>query len=78
MATEAISVHVDAEAARPFKATSPGKRRKLEALLSLQLLQAAKPRLPLRELMRRVSERAQELELTEEQLRELLDDASHA
>ena len=55
MATEPITVHVDAEAARVFKAASPDERRKLESLLSLQLLEAAKPELSLRELMRRIS-----------------------
>jgi hypothetical protein len=74
MATEPITVHVDAEAARVFKAASPDERRKLEALLSLQLLEAAKPELSLRELMRRISQRVQERGLTEDQLRELLDD----
>jgi hypothetical protein len=37
MATEPITVHVDSEAARVFKTASPDKRRKVEALLSLQL-----------------------------------------
>ena len=78
MATEPITVHVDAEAARVFKAASPDERRKLEALLSLQLLEAANPELSLRELMRRISQRAQERGLTEDQLRELLDDDTHA
>ena len=78
MATEPITVHVDAEAARVFRAATPDERRKLEALLSLQLLEAAKPELSLRELMRRISQRAQERRLTEDQLRELLDDDAHA
>jgi hypothetical protein len=78
MATEPITVHVDAEAARVFRAATPDERRKLEALLSLQLLEAAKPELSLRELMRRISQRAQERGLTEDQLRELLDDDAHA
>lgn len=79
MATDPITVHVDAEAARLFKAASPGERRKLETVLSLQLLEAAKPGLSLRELMRCISQRARERGLTEDQLQELLyDDEGHA
>lgn len=82
MATEPITIHVDAEAARIFKTTSPEERRKLEALVSLQLLDAAKPNLSLRELMDLISQRAQERGLTEDQLHELLadddDDEPHA
>lgn len=82
MATEAITLHVDAEAARIFKTASPDERRKLEVLVSLQLLDSAKPNLSLRELMDLISQRAQERGLTEEQLRELLadddDSAAHA
>ena len=74
MATEPITLHLDAEAARVFKTASPDERRKLEALVSLQLLEAAKPGLSLRELMRLISQRAQERGLTEDQLQELLDD----
>jgi hypothetical protein len=58
MATEPITIYVDAEAVHLFKATSPGKRRKLEALLSLQLLEAAWPELSLRKLMHRISQSA--------------------
>jgi hypothetical protein len=82
MATEPITIHVDAEAARIYKTASPEERRKLEALVSLQLLDAAKPSLSLRELMDVISQRAQERGLTEDQLQELLadddDDEPHA
>ncbi|HKW22290.1 MAG TPA: hypothetical protein VJO13_12985 [Ktedonobacterales bacterium] len=78
MATEPITVHVDAEAARLFRAASPEERRKLETLLSLQLLDAAKPEISLRELMRRISLRAQERGLTEDRLQEILDDDARA
>jgi hypothetical protein len=77
MATEPITLNVDSEAARVFNAASPDERRKLEALVSLQLLDvASKPNESLREVMRRISERVQERGLTEELLREMLDDAS--
>jgi hypothetical protein len=75
MATEPITIQVDEAAARIFKDASPEQRRKLEALLSLQLLEAATPSVSLRDLMRRISQRAQERGLTEDQLQGLLDDA---
>ncbi|HEV8194241.1 MAG TPA: hypothetical protein VGP82_22555 [Ktedonobacterales bacterium] len=58
MATEPITLNVDAEAARVFKAASPDERRKLEALVSLQPLDMAKPSLPRRELMELIGQRA--------------------
>ena len=66
MATEPITVEVDEAAARVFKNASPEERRTLEALVSLQLLEASTPRQSLRELMDIVSQRAQERGLTEE------------
>jgi hypothetical protein len=72
LATEPISAYVDSEAARIFKAALPDQRRKLEALLSLQLLEAAKPGMSLRELMWCISQRAQERGLTVDHLQELL------
>jgi hypothetical protein len=74
MATESITIRVDAEAARAYNEAPPEQRRTLEALLSMQLLEAAKPRVPLRELMETISKRAQERGLTPERLQELLDD----
>jgi hypothetical protein len=56
-----------------LKTASPDERRKLKALLSLQLPLAAKPELSLRELISNISQRAQERGLTEVQLQELLD-----
>lgn len=73
MATEAITIHVDAAAARAYREASPEERRKLETLLSSQLLQATHPSVSLRELMRTISLRAQERGLTEQELREILD-----
>jgi hypothetical protein len=74
MATELITLNVDAEAARIFKAASPEERRKLEALVSLQLLDAAKPSSSRSELLDPISQRAQERRLTEDQLQELHSD----
>lgn len=76
MATQPITIHVDESAARIFESASPEERRKLEALLSLQLLEAGSPGVPLPDLMRMISRRAQERVLTEEKLQELLADDS--
>jgi hypothetical protein len=78
MATEPITVEVDEAAARVFKNASPEERRTLEALVSLQLLEASTPRQSLRELMDTVSQRAQERGLTEEILQEILKEANEA
>lgn len=74
MATEPITIQVDESAARIFKNATPEERRKLEALLSLQLLEAGASGTPLRDVMRMISERAQQRGLTEEKLQELLAD----
>jgi hypothetical protein len=78
MATEPITLEVDEAAARVFKNASPEERRTLEALVSLQLLEASTPRQSLRELMDIVSQRAQERGLTEEILQEILKEADEA
>jgi hypothetical protein len=78
MATEPITIEVDEAAARVFKNASPEERRTLEALVSLQLLEASTPRQSLRELMDIISQRAQERGLTEEILQEILKEADEA
>ena len=74
MTTQSITIQVDESAARVYESASPEERRKLEALVSLQLLEAGAPGLPLRDLTALVSQRAQERGLTEEKLQELLAD----
>jgi hypothetical protein len=82
MATEPITIEVDAAAARVFNDASPEGRRVLGVLVSLQLLEAAAshqdPRESLCELMDVVGERAQERGLTEERLREILRESEEA
>ena len=78
MATEPITIEVDEAAARVFKNASPEERRTLEALVSLQLLEASTPRQSLGELMDIISQRAQERGLTEEILQEILKEADEA
>ncbi len=78
MATEPITMELDAAAARVYKNASPEQRRRLEALVSLHLLEAATSRQSLRELMNTVGQQAQEQGLTEERLQELIREAEGA
>jgi hypothetical protein len=78
MATVPVTLELDEAAARVFKNASPEERRTLEALVSLQLLEASTPRQSLRELMDIISQRAQERGLTEEILQEILKEADEA
>ncbi|HEX9412871.1 MAG TPA: hypothetical protein VF916_05160 [Ktedonobacterales bacterium] len=75
MATEPLTIQVDEEAARAFKEASPEEQRKLEAIVSLQLIEATKPSTSSRNLMQTISQRARERGLTPERLQELLDEA---
>jgi len=74
METEPITICVDAEAARAFKAASPEERQKLEAILSLRLKEATGSGESLREIMGEISRKAQERGLTPETLRAILDE----
>jgi hypothetical protein len=78
MATEPVTLELDEAAARVFKEASPEMRRKLEALVSLHLLEAATSRQSLHELMDSVGKQAEERGLTEERLQELLREAVEA
>jgi hypothetical protein len=78
MATEPVTLELDEAAARVFREATPEMRRKLEALVSLYLLEAATSRQSLRELMDTVGKQAVERGLTEEQLQELLREAEEA
>lgn len=64
MKTEQITIHVDAEAARIFNSASEADRRKLEALISLRLIEAARTNHSLQEVMSEISRNAQERGLT--------------
>jgi hypothetical protein len=75
MATETITVEVDAEAARLFRSASPQQRKKLEALISLRLLDAAFDTRPLKEVMIEISRNAQARGLTPELLQAILDES---
>ena len=75
MTTETITIRVDARAAEAFNTASEDERRKLEALLSLRLLEAVRTTEPLEQLMRRISSNAQQRGLTPEILQDILNDA---
>jgi hypothetical protein len=81
MTTASITLQVDEEAARIYQNASPEVQRKLAALVSLQLLEAAHSTLSLREVMDTIGQHAQERGLTEERLQDILaeiDDAGSA
>jgi len=74
MGTEQITIQVDDEAARAFKSASLGDRRKLEALVSIQLIEATKTEDSLKQIMSEISRKAQGRGLTSEILRAILNE----
>jgi hypothetical protein len=74
METRPITIRVDADAARAYEAATAEERRKLDALLSLKLTEAAREARPLEEVMSEISRRARERGLTPEILDRLLDE----
>lgn len=78
MTTASITLQVDEEAARIYENASPEVQRKLAALVSLQLLEAAHSTLSLREVMDTIGQHAQERGLTEERLQAILTEIDEA
>ena len=74
METQEITIRVDVETARAYEAASPEERRKLDLLLSLHLRQLTEPRMPLKQVMQEISQKAQARGLTQEKLNALLSD----
>jgi hypothetical protein len=68
MRVEEITIRVDPEAARAYRASSAEQRRKLDLLLSLRIKDATRSDLSLREIMRDISRKAQERGLTPDAL----------
>jgi hypothetical protein len=64
--TEEITVRVDADAARAYRAATAEERRKLDLLVSLRIHDALEARGSLQELMRDISRQAQARGLTPE------------
>jgi hypothetical protein len=75
MQTEEITIRVDSEAARSYRAASEQERRKLDLLLSLRLLDVLRPSRPLKEVMQDISRKAQERGLTPEILESILNES---
>jgi hypothetical protein len=76
MAAETITIQVDGEAARAYKAALPGDQRKMEALLSLWLTDVATAEpAALKEMMTDLSTKARRRGLTPEILQSLLKEA---
>ncbi len=74
METKEITIRVTPEAAKIYERASSQLKRKLDALLSLRLSEAAEPSRSIKEIMREASEEAQKRGLTEATLREILND----
>ena len=74
MQTEWITLQLEAEAAQAYRSAPPEKRRKLELLLGMQLLEFAQGKPTLEQVMREISQNARERGLTPEILDDLLND----
>ena len=72
--TEEITIRVDPEAAKAYRAAPEEQKRKMDLLLSLQLIQYAKPTESLRELADRMSRQAQERGMTPEIFESILNE----
>jgi len=73
-AMQTIQIQVTPEAAKAFRNASESERKKLELLLNLRLLEVARARKPLEEVMREISRSAKQRGLTPEILDDLLKD----
>ncbi|MEB3883622.1 hypothetical protein [Lyngbya sp. CCY1209] len=72
MKTDTITVRVDAETAKAYESSSEIERRKIDLLLNLKLKQMVKPSRPLEEVIREISQNAQNRGLTPEMLESIL------
>jgi hypothetical protein len=74
METETITIRVTPDVARVFNMVSEAQQRKLEALLSLRLLEVTQQDESLEAVMRDISRKAQDRGLTPEMLDSMLKD----
>jgi hypothetical protein len=75
MSTEAITLEIDAEAARAFKAASAEEREKLQVLLGIWMKEYARAdAASLKEVMDEASRKAQSRGLTPETLESILEE----
>ena len=75
MTMQEITIRVSPNAAAVYLAASDEERRKLDALLSLRLSEAAMHSRPLQDVIQQASSEAQARGLTPEILQEILDGA---
>jgi hypothetical protein len=69
---ETITIRVDERVAQLFKAATEQEKRKMEALISLRLLETIQTKETLENVMRRISRNAQVRGLTPEILEDIL------
>lgn len=74
MASRAITIQVNSEAAQAYEAASAEEKRKLDVLLSLKLTEVTREERDLEEIMRDISRSAQARGLTPDMLKTLLDE----
>jgi hypothetical protein len=72
MPTEEITIRVDSETARVYRAAPEDERRKLDLLISLRIKDATRSDESLQEIMRDISAKAHERGLTPEMLETML------
>jgi len=72
--SDQILVSVDADVASAYRQASDEDRRKLDLLVNLRLRDATRSKTSLRNVLREVSQSAQQKGLTEELLQSLLDE----
>ncbi len=71
---ETISIRVDAKVAQTFHAMPLDQQRKIEAMLSIRLIEALQTNNVLEQVMRQISKNAQQRGLTPEILADILRD----
>jgi len=74
MNSDEITVSVDPDVAKAYQSASDKERKKLDLLVNLRLRDATRSKASLMEIMREISQRAQERGLTPEALRSFLDE----
>jgi len=74
METKQITVRVTPEAATIYESATEQERRKLDALISLRLSEVVESSRSLKEIMREASREARMRGLTEDILKEILDE----
>ena len=74
MISKEITIRVTPEAASIYESASEQQRRKLDALLSLRLSETSKPGRSISEIMKEATEEAKSRGLTEDILKEILDE----